>query len=85
MKVIRRIFEKQSRNVVKLDGMQMRFMSARKTVDGIFILWQVLGKYDMAERKSYFVFVDLEKIVHQKGDLVGTEKIRFDGEKNIDH
>ena len=61
MKVIERIFEKRLRKVVKLDEMQMGFMPGRGTTDAIFIMRQLLEKYEMAERNLYMVFVDLEK------------------------
>ena len=61
MKVIERIFERRLRKVVKLDEMQMGFMPGRGTMDAIFIMRQLLEKYEMAERDLYMVFVDLEK------------------------
>ena len=56
MKVIERIFERRLRKVVKLDEMQMGFLT-----DAIFIMRQLLEKYEMAGRNLYMVFVDLEK------------------------
>ena len=41
--------------------MQMGFMPGRGTTDAIFILRQLLEKYEMAGRDLYVVFVDLEK------------------------
>ena len=61
MKVIERIFERRLRNVVKLDEMQMGFMPGRGTTDAIFIMRQLLEKYEMAGRDLYMVFVDVEK------------------------
>ena len=61
MKVIERIFERRLRKVVKLDEMQMGFMPRRGTTDAIFIMRQLLEKYEMARRDLYMVFVDLEK------------------------
>ena len=61
MKVIQRIFERRLRKVVKLDEMQMGFMPGRGTTDAIFIMRQLLEKYEMAGRDLYMVFVDLEK------------------------
>ena len=61
MKLIERIFEKRLKNEVKIDDTQMGSMLGRGTVNAIFILWQILEKYEMAGRKLYVVFVDLEK------------------------
>ena len=61
MKVIEKIFEKRLRNVTKLDEMQMDFMPGRGTVDAIFILRQMLEKYEIDGRKLFVEFVDLEK------------------------
>ena len=61
MKVIETIFERRLRKVVKLDEMQMGFMPGRGTTDAIFIMRQLLEKYEMAGRDLYMVFVDLEK------------------------
>ena len=50
MKVIERIFERRLQKVVKLDEMQMGFMPDRGTTDAIFIMRQLLEKYEMAGR-----------------------------------
>ena len=60
MKVIERIFKKWLRNVIRLDEMLMGLMHGRGTIDAIFIEIDV-GKYEMAEKKLYVVFVDFEK------------------------
>ena len=44
MKVIERIFERQLKNVVRIDEMQMGLMPGRITIDAIFILRQMLEK-----------------------------------------
>ena len=50
------------KNVVKLDEMQVRFTYLKEElVNAIFILRQMLEKYDMAGKKLYIVFVDLMK------------------------
>ena len=54
MKVIEKIFQRRLRKVVKLDEMQMGFMPGRGTTDAIFIMRQLLEKYEMAG-------MDLEK------------------------
>ena len=51
MKVIERTFEKRLKNVVRRDEMQMGLMHGRGTFDAIFILRQMLEKYEMAGRK----------------------------------
>ena len=56
MKVIERIFERRLRKVVKLDEMQMGFMPDRGTTNAIFIIRQLLEKYEMAGRDLYMVF-----------------------------
>ena len=61
MKVSERIFNKELKNVVKLDEVQMGLIPGRGTVDAIFMLRQIMGKYNMAASKLYIVFVDLEK------------------------
>ena len=61
MKVIERIFERRLRKNVKLDDMQMGVMPGRGTTDAIFIMRQLLEKYEMAGRDLNMVFVDLEK------------------------
>ena len=61
MKVIERVFEKRLRKVVDIDEMQMGFMPGKGTVDAIFIIRQMMEKYEAAGRKLFMVFVDLEK------------------------
>ena len=61
MKLIERIFERRPQKVVKLDEKQMSFMPGRGMTDAIFIMRQLLEKYEMARRDLYKVFVDLEK------------------------
>ena len=51
MKVIEKIFEKWLKNMVKLDELQLRFMSDRGIADATFLLQQVFEKYEMAGRK----------------------------------
>ena len=48
MKVMKRIFEKRLRKVVELDEMQMGFMQRRGTIDAIFIIRQLMEKYEIA-------------------------------------
>ena len=57
MKVIERIFERRLRKVVKLDEMHMGFMPDRGAMDAIFIMGQLLEKYEMVGR-VFVVFVD---------------------------
>ena len=61
MKVIDRIFERRLRKVVRLDEMQMGFMPGRGTTNAIFIMRELLEKYEMAGRDLYMVFGDLKK------------------------
>ena len=78
MKVIETIFEKQLRNVVRIDEMQMGFMPKRETINAIFILRHMLKKFELGEKKLYLVFVDLEKgFDHVPRKVIwGTEKER---------
>ena len=41
--------------------MQMGFMTGRGTTDAIFIIRQLIEKYEVAGRYLYMVFMDLEK------------------------
>ena len=50
IKVIKRICEKRLRKVVKLEEMQMGFMPKRGTIDAIFVIRQILKKYEAAGR-----------------------------------
>ena len=61
IKVIEKIFERNLWKVVKLDEMKMGFMPGRGTTDAIFIMRQLMKKYEMVGRNLYMVFVDLEK------------------------
>jgi len=61
MKVIERIFVKRLRKVVDIDEMQMGFMPGKGTIDAIFIIRQMMEKYEAAGRNLFMVFVDLEK------------------------
>ena len=61
MKVVEKIFERRLQKVVKVDEMQIGFMPGRGTTDAIFIMRQLLEKYEMVGRDLYMVFVDLEK------------------------
>jgi len=60
LKVIERVFENRLRSFVKLDEMQMGFMPGKGTIDAIFIVRQMMGKYEMAGKRLCMVFVDLE-------------------------
>ena len=41
--------------------MRVEFMPGKETIDAISIFRQILDKYEMAGRKLYMVFIDLEK------------------------
>ena len=57
---------KRLRNVVTIDEMQIDgFMPGRGTADAIFILRQILEKFEMTGRILHVVFVDLEKPFHR--------------------
>ena len=57
MKVIERIFERRLWKVVKLDEMQIGFMPGRGSTDAIFIMRQLLEKYEMAGRDIYIWYL----------------------------
>ena len=63
MKIVERIFERRLMKVVKLDEMQNGFMPGRGTIDVIFIVRQLMEKYETAGRNLFMVFVDLEKAI----------------------
>jgi len=41
--------------------MQMGFMPGKGTIVAIFIIRQMMEKYEMAEKRFYMAFVDLDK------------------------
>ena len=70
MKVVKRVFEKQLRKQVKIDGMHMGFMLGKSRIDATFLLTQIIKKYKTAGRHKevqndktagVVVLVDLEK------------------------
>ena len=48
MKAIKRIFKKHLKNMIEIDEMQMGFMSGKGTINVIFVLGQMLKKYEKA-------------------------------------
>ena len=56
-----RIDEKRLLKVLKLNLIQVGFLAGTGTFDAIFIMQQVPKKYEVAGRKPYLVFMDLEK------------------------
>jgi len=61
MKVIERVFVKRLRTVIDIDEMQMGFMPGKGTIDAIFIIRQMMEKYEAAGRNLFMVLVDLKK------------------------
>jgi hypothetical protein len=61
MKVLKRIVEKCTREMINISEMQFGFMPGRGTTDAIFILRQIQEKYIAKNRSIFFAFVDLEK------------------------
>ena len=59
--MIERVFERRIREKVKIDDMQLGFMSEKGTTDAIFTVRQMPEKYGCKGKKLYFAFVDLEK------------------------
>ena len=58
------MFEKRLRRVVNTNEMEMSFISGKST-DAIFLVRQVIGKYELVRKKLYMVFVDIEMAFHQ--------------------
>ena len=56
MKVVERIFEKRLRKQIKIDEIQMRFIPQKGTIDAIFLVRQIMKKYDVQEAKSLWYF-----------------------------
>ena len=61
MKVLERVLERRLRMKVNIDDMQFGFMSGEGTVDAIFIVRQLQGKFMEKRRDLFYAFVDLEK------------------------
>ena len=51
VRVIERVIESRVRNIVKIDEMQLGFMSGKGTTDAIFIVHQLQEKY-LAKKKK---------------------------------
>ena len=61
MKVYEETLQKRLRAIVKIDDKQFGFQSGKSTVDKMFILQQLQGKFGAKKKELFFVFVDLEK------------------------
>ena len=59
--MIERVFERRTREKVKIDAMQFLFMPGKGTTDAIFTVRQMQEKYGSKGKKLYFAFVDLDK------------------------
>ena len=60
-KVIESVFERRTREKVKIDTMQFGFMPGKGTTDAIFTVRQMQEKYECKRKKLNFAFVDLKK------------------------
>jgi hypothetical protein len=72
-KIVERIFERRSREVVKVNDVQCGFMPGKGTIDALFMVRMLQEKYDRKNKKLYMCFVDLEKAF----DRVPREVIRW--------
>ena len=61
MKIVERVLEKKTRELVKVDDMQFGFMPGKGTTDALFILRRMQEEFRGKEKKLYMCFVDLEK------------------------
>ena len=61
MKIVKRVLEKRTRELVKVDDMQFGFMPGKGTTDALFILRRMQEEFRGREKKLYMCFVDLEK------------------------
>ena len=61
MKVVEKIWEQRLRQIVDIEDAQFGFMPGRGTTDAIFILRQLIEKYNEGQKDLYMIFVDLEK------------------------
>ena len=59
--VIERISEERLRKNVKLDETQIGLVPGEGSTDAIFLVRQMMEKYEAAGKKLYLVFVNLEK------------------------
>lgn len=57
MKVFERVIEQKTREMINIDAMQFGLMSAKGTMDAIFIARQLQKRY--FQSKVYFAFADL--------------------------
>ena len=73
MKVYEKPLEKRLRDIVKIDEKQFGFQSGKSSVDAIFVLQQLQGKFGAKKKKLFLVFVDSEKAF----DRVPREAIRW--------
>ena len=53
MKIVEKVFEKRLQKIVMIDDMQFSFMSAKGTIDAVFILRRIQEEYLANERKLY--------------------------------
>ena len=61
MKIKEKIWEQSLRQTVDIEAMQFGFMPGRGTTDAIFVLRQLIEKYNEGAKELYMIFVDLEK------------------------
>ena len=61
MKVLQTVVENRVRGSVDLSDMQFGFRPGRGTMDAIFIVRQMQGKYLAKKKELWMAFVDLEK------------------------
>ena len=67
------VLDGRLREVVDIDKMQYGFMLGRRTVNAVFVLQSLSEKFKAKDKKSFFIFADLEKAF----DLLPREIICF--------
>ena len=61
MEIVERVLENRIRRLIKIDDMQIGFMTRKGTTSALFILRSMQEKFRGREKKLYMCFVDLEK------------------------
>ena len=61
LKTVERVQERQIRTLVNLNKMQFKFMPGKGTVDAIFIVRRMQGKYQKKDKRLYMRFVEMER------------------------
>ena len=91
MKVVERVFEKWLCRIVSVNEMQFGFMPERGTINAVFILRRMQGKYHARGKKLYMCFVDLEKVFDRvlrevfESFILGIASFNFSDQHHVLH